>query len=59
MNNEDNRFLTIKEFANFMRIGETKAREIIKEHHKIAINIGGKWLIDKTKLEKWIDNNLY
>lgn len=41
-----------------MHIGETKARELIRQHNKIALNVGGKWLIDKTKLDKWIELNL-
>ena len=53
------RFFTVKEFANYMNIGTTKAYEFIRGNHNIAINIGGKWLIDKIKLDKWIDKNLY
>lgn len=58
-NDLEKRFLNVKEFADYMNIGTTKARELIKERHGFAINIGGKWLIDKTKLDKWINNNLY
>jgi excisionase family DNA binding protein len=54
----ESRFLTIKEFCRYMHIGETKARELIRQHNKIALNVGGKWLIDKTKLDKWIELNL-
>ena len=54
----ESRFLTIKEFCRYMNLGETKARDLIRQHHGIALNVGGKWLIDKKKLDKWIDNNL-
>lgn len=56
--NKEKRFMTIKEFCIYMGIGQTKARELISQRHGFALNIGGKWLIDKKKLEKWIDLNI-
>jgi hypothetical protein len=41
-----------------MSIGKTKARELLKENHGFSIKIGNKWLVDKHKLDKWIDANV-
>lgn len=55
---EEKRFMNVKEFCTYMGIGQTKARELISQRNGFALNIGGKWLIDKKKLEKWIDSNI-
>lgn len=55
---DEKRFMDFKEFCAYMNIGQTKGRELIQEKHGFALNIGGKWLIDKTKLNKWIEARL-
>ena len=50
----EKRTLSIKEFCQYMGLGETKARQLIKEGHGFALRIGNRWYIDKEKLDAWI-----
>ncbi len=56
--NYEKRLLNLTEFCTYMNIGKTKARELLKENHGFSIKIGNKWLVDKHKLDKWIDANV-
>lgn len=58
MDNVNKRLLTLKEFCEYLSIGQTKARELVKGENGFAIKLGGKWYIDKSKLDHWIDSNL-
>ena len=57
--NEENkqRFLTINELCKYMNISQTKAREFIIGKG-FTLRIGNKILIDKIKLNEWINKNL-
>ena len=47
--------MTFKEFRDYLGIGETKARELIKEpRNGFAIKIGVKWFVHKEKLDAWL-----
>jgi excisionase family DNA binding protein len=48
--------LTFDEFCKYMKIGKTKGKELIKEHHGFAFRIGYRHYINKRKLDKWIDS---
>ena len=52
------RLLTLKELCDYLGIGMTKARELVRGHNGFGIQIGVKWYADLEKLNKWIDNNL-
>lgn len=52
------RLLTLKELCDYLGIGMTKARELVRGHNGFGIQIGAKWYADLEKLNKWIDNNL-
>ncbi len=55
METEDD-VLTFEEFCKYMKIGKTKGKELIKEHHGFAFRIGYRHYINKRKLDKWIDS---
>lgn len=47
--------LNIKEFCTYMGIGETKAREMLKNpRNGFALKIGAKWFVSKKELDSWI-----
>lgn len=49
--------LTLKEFCDYLGIGMTKAREMIKEpRNGFAIKIGSKWFVHKERLDAWLLN---
>lgn len=53
----DNRYITVVEFGKLLRIGRNKAYEIIKKDCTIPIvKIDRRILIDKTKLDVWLEN---
>lgn len=51
----ERKLLTLKELCDYLRIGETKARELIRGHNGFGIQIGNRWYADKNKLDKWLD----
>lgn len=48
------KLLTIKEVCQYLGIGQTKARELVRGHNGFGIQIGYKWYADKEKLDMWI-----
>ena len=61
MNNESTigkRLLTVKDYCEYMSIGETVARRQLKAPNcPYACRIDGRVFADKNKLDKWIDQN--
>lgn len=47
--------LNIKELCDYLRIGQTKARELLRGHNGFGVQIGNRWYANKTKLDTWID----
>lgn len=54
----DKRLLTIKEVTEYLNIGETKARELVRGRNGFGLQIGNKWYADKFKLDRWIEQNI-
>ena len=53
----DKRLLNIKEFCQYLGIGETKAREIMtKTNNPFTVRIGNRLYANKILLDKWIDS---
>ena len=52
----DNRaLLNITEFCNYLGIGQTKARELLKiPRNGFSIKIGSKWYVHKQRLDAWL-----
>lgn len=53
----EKRLITIKEVCEYLNIGMTKARELVRGHNGFGIRIGDRWYADLEKLNKWIENN--
>ncbi len=50
--------LTIDEFCEYLGIGKTKARELLKSSRtNFSMKIGNRWYINKKRLDQWLDNN--
>ncbi len=57
----DNKFdkplLSLNEFCEYLGIGKTKGREILKSQNPFSMRIGNRLYANKKKLDKWIDSN--
>ena len=54
----ESRLLTVKDFCKYVNIGERTARKMLTEPNcTYRCRIGGKVLINKSVLDKWIDSN--
>ena len=57
MTDTDNKILlNIKEVCDYLGIGQTKARELVRGYNGFGVQIGNRWYANKKKLEAWIDN---
>ncbi len=52
----ENNILTVKEVAEYLRIGQRSVYKLIREQKIPAIRILNKWRIDKTELDKIFKN---
>lgn len=52
----DKRLLDIKEMCEYLGIGQTKARELLRGNYGFGVQIGNRWYANKKKLDAWIDN---
>ena len=48
--------LNIKEVCDYLGIGQTKARELLRGYNGFGVQIGNRWYANKKKLDEWIDN---
>ncbi len=46
------KLLNIKELCEYLGIGQTKARELVRGHNGFGIQIGNRWYADRVKLDK-------
>lgn len=53
----EKRLLDIDETCQYLGIGKTKARELVRGHNGFGIQIGNRWYADKKKLDIWIERN--
>lgn len=56
--NANKKLLTLKEVCDYLGIGQTKARELVRGHNGFGVQIGNRWYADKSKLDRWIDLSL-
>ncbi|WP_238298442.1 helix-turn-helix domain-containing protein [Eubacterium sp. MSJ-33] len=49
------RLMDVKEVAEYLGIGMTKTRELIRGRNGFGVQIGNRWYADKKKLDRWID----
>ena len=55
----DKKLLNIKEICEYLGIGETKARELVRGHNGFGVRIGNRWYADKKQLDRWIEKQEY
>lgn len=49
------KLLTIDEFCEYLAIGKTKARELLRmPRNKFAMKIGNEWRIHRDRLDEWL-----
>lgn len=51
--------LNIKEVCEYLGIGQTKARELLRGCNGFGVQIGNRWYANKSKLDAWIDRKTY
>ena len=48
--------LNLKEFCQYLNVGQTKAREILtKQNNSFTVRIGNRLYANKILLDKWIN----
>ena len=52
----DKRLLDVKELCEYLGIGQTKARALLRGSYGFGVQIGNRWYANKKKLDAWIDN---
>ncbi len=53
----DKALLTLQEFREYLGIGETKARELVRDpRNHFSLMIGNKWYVNKKDVDEWIQN---
>lgn len=51
----EKKLLNLKEICDYLGIGQTKARELVRGHNGFGVQIGNRWYADKLKLDMWLD----
>ncbi len=55
---DEPKLLNVKEFCKYIGVGERTARKLLAEPNcSYVFRLGGKIMVNKTILDKWIDNN--
>lgn len=49
--------LSIKELCEYLGIGQTKARELVRGRYGFGIQIGNRWYANKKQLDIWLEKN--
>ena len=52
---QGNALLNIKELCEYLGVGQTKARELLRGHNGFGVKIGNRWYANKNKLDIWIE----
>ena len=52
---QEKALLNIKEFCDYVGIGQTKARELLRGRNGFGVQIGNRWYANKRKLDEWIN----
>lgn len=51
--------LNVKEFAKYLNIGETKARELLNDpRNQFTVRIGSRLYAHKGRVDKWLLNQI-
>lgn len=49
------KLLNVQEVCQYLGIGQTKARELLRGRNGFALQIGNRWYADREKLDLWIN----
>ena len=49
---DDKKLLNVKEVCEYLGIGDSKCREILRGRNGIGVQIGNRWYANKSKLDK-------
>lgn len=52
---QEKALLNLSEFCDYLGIGQTKARELLRGNNGFGLQIGNRWYANKNKLDAWID----
>lgn len=52
----EKRLLNVKETAEYLGIGLTKCRELLRSKNGFGLQIGNRWYANKELLDEWIKN---
>ena len=50
------RLMDVKEVAEYLGIGMTKTRELIRGRNGFEVQIGNRWYANKERLDRWLIN---
>lgn len=50
----ERKLLNVKETAEYLGIGLTKCRELLRGRNGFGIKIGDRWYAHKEKLDEWL-----
>ena len=51
----EKQLLNIKEVCEYLGVGQTKARELVRGNNGFGVQIGNRWYANRKKLDAWID----
>ena len=54
---KDKALLTLSEMCEYLGIGMTKGRELIRGRNGFGVKIGNRWYANKKKLDAWIERS--
>ena len=58
MDYREKAILTLDEFCDYVGIGKTKAREILKSRHcTFSFRIGNRLCVNRRKLDAWLEQH--
>lgn len=58
-NKKDKKLLNVKEFCEYLGIGETKARELLHDRRNgFTVRIGSRLYAHKDKVDIWLLHNI-
>lgn len=54
---EEKALLNINEFCEYLGIGKSKARQLLRGRNGFGVQLGNSWYANKRKLDKWLESN--
>lgn len=51
----EKQLLNINDLCEYLGIGQTKARELVRGNNGFGLQIGNRWYANKKKLDEWLE----